>query len=146
MCFWFEIKMGKIKVKLWQHSTESRKCSPQNNTFTSIWHKRQNKDSWKYPGWEEHIKNIKIITIFPPLAETCKCSGWSDHLSWDKVEKSGSFHFEKLFHFRVKDKQNLSEISKRGQLGKPAKPMLKEKKSETWTANLPFRFNRTILN
>lgn len=41
--------------------------------------------------------------------------------------KSGSFHFQKRFHFRVKDKKTLSEISKRVQLRKSAKPMLKEK-------------------
>lgn len=64
---------------------------------------------------------------------------------FDTVENLGRSTFKNFFILELKTKKNLSEISKRGQLRKPAKPMLKEK-SETWTANLPFRFNRTILN
>lgn len=95
--------MGKIK-RLNSDNTAPRSAHLKNNYFTSIWHKSCNEESWKYPGWGEHIKNMGIVTFFPLLTETCKRSKGSEIWDRDQAKHFGSFQFLKL----LKKSHNLS--------------------------------------
>lgn len=160
--------MGKLK-RLNSDNTAPRSAHLKNNYFTSIWHKSCNEESWKYPGWGKHIKNMEVVTFFPLLTETCKRSKGSEIWDGDQAKHFGSFQFLKLlkkshnlsvFKLELKTK-SFSEVLKKSvssgkgpettpktcQTNNEGKKGLNKKLqlSKIRKTNLPLHFNRANL-
>lgn len=152
--------MGKLK-RLNSDNTAPRSAHLKNNYFTSIWHKSCNEESWKYPGWGEHIKNMEIVTFFPLLTETCKAfqrignlrrgpgeTFWFVSVSQTSEKKSQFISFQ----VRVEDKkllwspQKVSFFRKRARNNSKNLPNQRwKKKGSTKSSNCPKSEKQTCL-
>lgn len=164
----FKSKWEKQK-RLNSDNTAPRSAHLKNNYFTSIWHKSCNEESWKYPGWGEHIKNMEIVTFFPLLTETCKRSKGSEIRDGDQAKHFGFVSVSQTsekksqfisFQVRVEDKKLLRSPQKVAFFRKRARnnsknlpnqrwrkkgPSKKLQLSEIRKTNLPFHFHRANL-